>query len=191
MRRQTEILEAAAPVRAQKLDPARLPLNFSSPDATADGGERTVTLAVDRIVMARRISDVAMKINLPLAAYRGVAIRVIPISEEQERIAVVLSHTDPGLEVTLFEAADDSEVIAEWRKWGSTLALPLVMEDAEGRAIVAGDRLGEVEVARPRPRRARSFLKNRRPRFLQRRRHGQLSLVPFVHRDEREIIARS
>jgi len=191
VRRHTEILETAAPVRAQKLDPARLPLNFKSPDAFADGGARTVTLDADRIVMARRISDVAMKINLPLTAYRGVAIRLLPDAEGQEHIAVVLSHTDPGLEVALYEADDDSEVIAEWRKWGSTLGLPLLMEGVDGHMIAAEEKLGEVEVSRPRPRRARSFLKSRRPRFLTRRRAGKPSLVPFVHFDEREIIARS
>ncbi len=190
MRRQTEIRGAAAPVRAKKLDPARLPLNFNSPDSAADGGQRAVTLDTDRIVMARRISDVAMKINLPLTAYRGVAIRIVPgAAEDQDRIAVVLSHTDPGLEVSLFEAADDSEVIAEWRKWGATLGLPLVMEGLDGRSIVAESRLGDVAVSRPRPRRARSFLKSRRPRFLTRRRTGTPSLVPFVHFGEREIIA--
>jgi hypothetical protein len=190
VRRQTEILGAAAPVRAKKLDPARLPLNFTSPDDAADGGERAVTLDADRIVMARRISDVAMKINLPLTAYRGVAIRVLPgASEEHDSFAVVLSHTDPGLEVTLFEAQDDSEIIAEWRKWAATLGLPLVMEGLDGRSVVAATRLGDVEISRPRPRRARSFLKNRRPRFLTRRRAGTPSLVPFVHYGEREIIA--
>lgn len=190
MRRQTEILGAVAPVRAKKLDPARLPLNFISPDEAADGGRRAVTLDADRIVMARRISDVAMKINLPLTAYRGVAIRVVPgANEEQDSFAVVLSHADPGLEVPLFEATDDSEVIAEWRKWGSTLGLPLVMEGLDGRSVVAETRLGDVAVSRPRPRRARSFLKNRRPRFLMRRRTGKPSLVPFVHYGEREIIA--
>ena len=190
MRRQTEILEAAAPGRAKKLDPARLPLNFNSPDAAADGGQRSITLDADRIVMARRISDVAMKINLPLTAYRGVAIRILPgVAEDQDRIAVVLSHTDPGLEVALFEAEDDSEVIAEWRKWGSTLGLPLLMEALDGRSVVAETRLGDVTVSRPRPRRARSFLKNRRPRFLTRRRAGKPALVPFVHYGEREIIA--
>lgn len=190
MRRQTELLEAAAPVRVQKLDPARLPLHFNSPDSAADGGARSVTIEPDRVVMARRISDVAMKIQLPLAAYRGVAIRLVPGgSEEEDRFAVVLSHTDRGLEVPLYEAADDCDVIAEWRRWAAMLGLPLLMEGLDGRLVVEEQKIGEVEVARPRPRRARSFLKTRRPRFLQRRRAARLPLVPFVHYGEREIIA--
>jgi hypothetical protein len=39
-------------------------------------------------------------------------------------------------------------------------------------------------------RRRRNAIKNRRPRFLLRRRPGVQSADPTVHRDEREIIAR-
>ncbi len=192
MRRQTEFLEAAAPVRVHKPDPARLPLQFTGPDAAADGGARAITLEPDRVVMARRISDVAMRINLPLSDYRGVAIRLAPGgTEDEDRFTVILSHRNRGLEVPLYEADDDLDVIAEWRRWGATLGLPLLMEGLDGRLVVEEEKIGEVEVARPRPRRIRSYLKSRRPRFLQRRRGGKLPLVPFVHRDEREIIARS
>ncbi len=189
MRRQTEILEATMSFRGLKLDPARLPLCFNSPDASADGGERAVTLEADRVVMARRISDVAMKIALPVTAYRGVAIRIVPgMTEAEDRVAVVLSHADSALEVPLYEADDDENVIAEWRLWASTLGLPLLMEGVDGQTVAAENRLGEIEVDRPRPRRRHSLLSGRRPRFLTRRRTGKLPLVPFVHRDEREII---
>lgn len=147
-------------------------------------------LDTDRVVMARRLGAVAMKIALPLSAYRGVALRLIPgMTEEEDRIAIVLSHADSGFEVPLYEAEDDSDVIAEWRLWGNVLGLPLLMEGLDGRTVAAENRLGEIVVEPPRPRRRRSFLSARRPRFLTRRRTGRLPLVPFVHRDEREIIA--
>jgi len=191
VRRQTEILEAAARVRSKRLDPTQLPLSFKNHDASADGGERAVTLETDRVVLARRISDVAMRINLPLTAYRGVAIRLLQGETEfEDRVSVVLSHADTGLEVILFEADDDTDVIAEWRKWGSTLGLPLLMEGMDGNTVCAETKLGDVQVGRPRPRRRHSLLSGRRPRFLGRRRTAKLPLVPFVHRDEREIIAR-
>jgi hypothetical protein len=190
VRRQTEILEATISGRAPKLDPAHLPLCFISPDASADGGERAVTLDIDRVVMARRISDVAMKIALPLSSYRGVAIRLVPgMTEDEDRVAVVLSHVDAALEVPLYAADDDENVIAEWRLWASTLGLPLLMEGMDGHTVAAENRLGEIEVDRPRARRRHSLLSGRRPRFLTRRRTGKLPLVPFVHRDEREIIS--
>ena len=100
--------------------------------------------------MARRISDVAMKIALPLTAYRGVAIRIVPgMTEDEDRVAVVLSHADAALEVPLYEADDDENVIAEWRLWASTLGLPLLMEGMDGHTVAAENRLGEIEVDRP------------------------------------------
>lgn len=190
MRHQTELLEVMPAERGSRLDPARLPVSFNSPDSAANDGERKVTLESDRVIMARRLGAVAMKIALPLNAYRGVAIRIIPgLTEEEDRVGVILSHSDPALEVPLFEADDDENVIAEWRLWANTLGLPLLMEGVDGHTIATANRLGEVEVERPRPRRRHSLLSSRRPRFLSRRRASQLPMVPFVHRDEREIIA--
>jgi hypothetical protein len=188
VRRQNEILEATAPDRVVKLDSARVPVQFMSPDA-ADLAARAPEEA-DRLLAARRIGAAAEKIVLPLADYRGVAIRIVPgATEAEDRVAVVLSHAAPAQEVLLFEAGDDENVIAEWRLWGTTLGLPLLMEGLDGRTVAAETRLGEVDVARPRPRRRHSYLSGRRPRFLTRRRTGKLPLVPFVHHDEREIIA--
>lgn len=188
MRRQTEILEDVVPVRVQKLDPARLSLSFGNPVESAGSDERSVE--AERVALARRIGDAAAKIALPLNAYRGVAIRVVPgMTEEEDRVAIVLSHADATLEVPLYEADDDSDVIAEWRLWGSTLGLPLLMEGFDGRTVAAETKLGEVGVDRPRPRRRYALLAGRRPRFLTRRRTGKPSLVPFVHFGEREIIA--
>ncbi|BCJ91674.1 hypothetical protein IZ6_24090 [Terrihabitans soli] len=188
MRRPNEILGASAPDRAVKADPARLPFEFNVPEA-ANLAERAPEEA-DRIEAARRLGDGASKIVLPLSDYRGVAIRLLPgATETEDRVAVVLSHTAPAQEVILYLADDDFDVIAEWRLWATTLGLPLLMEGLDGRTIAAEDRLGEVEVSRPRPRRRHSLLSGRRPRFLTRRRTGKLPLVPFVHQGEREIIA--
>lgn len=188
MRRQKEILEACPSERVVKSDPARLPFLFSAFEA-ADLVERAPEEA-DRLDAARRLGTVAEKIVLPLDDYRGVAIRIVPgATEDEDRVAVVLSHTSAAQELVLFEADNDENVIAEWRLWGSALCLPLLMEGLDGRTIAAEERLGEVEVSRPRPRRRHALLSGRRPRFLTRRRTGKLPLVPFVHQGEREIIA--
>jgi hypothetical protein len=188
VRRQNEILEATAPDRVVKFDSARLPFQFNSLEA-AELADRAPEEA-DRLLAALRIGDAAAKIVLPLADYRGVAIRIVPgPTEDDDRVAVVLSHTSAAQEVLLYEAGDDENVIAEWRLWGTTLGLPLLMEGLDGRTIAAETKLGEVDVARPRARRRHSYLSGRRPRFLMRRRTGKLPLVPFVHRDEYEIIS--
>lgn len=188
MRRQKEILEASAPDRIVKFDPARLFLHFNTPEA-ANLADRAPEEA-NRLEAARRLGAVAEKIVLPLDDYRGVAIRIVPgATEDEDRVAVVLSHSSAAQELVLYEADDDENVIAEWRLWASALGLPLLMEGLDGRTIAADDRLGDVEVSRPRPRRRHALLAGRRPRFLTRRRTGKLPLVPFVHRDEREIIA--
>jgi hypothetical protein len=188
VRRQTENLETFASDRVVKSDPARSPLQFNAPEA-ASLAERAPAEA-DRLQAAQRLGAVANKIVLPLDDYRGVAIRLVPgVSEDEDRVCVVLSHTSPAQEVVLFEADDDENVIAEWRLWGSALGLPILMEGLDGRTVAAQARLGEVEVERPRPRRRHSLLSGRRPRFLMRRRTGKPQLVPFVHHGEREIIA--
>jgi hypothetical protein len=188
VRRQKEFLETGAPGRVVKSDPARLPFLFNASDA-AHLAERAPEEA-DRLEAALRLGAVAEKIVLPLDDYRGVAIRIVPgASEEEDRVAVVLSHSSTAQELVLYEADDDQNVIAEWRLWGATLGLPLLMEGLDGRTVAAEERLGDIEVSRPRPRRRHALLSGRRPRFLTRRRTGKLPLVPFVHQGEREIIA--
>ena len=188
MRHHTETIESAHADRVQKLEPMRLPVRHGTSDVPDLADEGLIPQA-ERLALAHRFGAVALKITHPLSAYRGVAIRILQgASEADDRIAVVLSHSDCALEVPLYEAEDDTDVIAEWRKWGNALGLPLLMEGTDGRLVAAENRLGEVTVERPRPRRRGSFL-SRRPRFLIRRRAAKLPSVPFVHRDEYEIIA--
>ncbi|GGE34414.1 hypothetical protein GCM10007276_09740 [Agaricicola taiwanensis] len=126
-----------------------------------------------------------------MRSFRGVAVRVLPgITENFDRIAIVLAHRDRALDVTLYEADHDADVVAEWQTWASTLGLPLLIEDLDGRLSEPYSRLGQVQIARPGPRRRRSFLA-RRPRFLMRRKAGHPDRDAEVIRDEREIIARN
>jgi hypothetical protein len=188
VRRQSENLEAFVLERVVKSDPARWPFDFNAPEA-ANLAERPQADA-ERLQAAERLGAVAAKIVLPLDDYRGVAIRIIPAeSETEDGVAVILSHAAREHEVVLYQADTDQDVIAEWRLWANALGLPLLMEGLDGRTVAAETRLGDVEVDSPRPRRRHSFLSGRRPRFLMRRRPGKLPLVPFVHFDEREIIA--
>jgi hypothetical protein len=175
--------------RTVRLDPAHLPVRFAAPDATADGGERRITLDRSEVLVARHIGRTSMKLKLPMESFRGVAVRVLPsIVEGYDRVAIVLAHRDRALDVTLYEADHDADVVAEWRSWAHALGLPLLIEDFEGRLTEPYNRVGQLVLGMPRARRRRSFLA-RRPRFLMRRKGGG-SLAEAEIRDEREIIAR-
>ncbi len=188
MRHQTDIIQAAANNRDERLDPRALPLRFTCADPAADHGRRSVTLDQERVLLMRRLGAVAMNVALPVTSYRGIALRIIPGErEEDDRVTVSLVHRDRDFDIPLYEASDDDDVIAEWRLWGTTLGLPLMIEGVDGHLVAADKRIGALTVDRPRPRRRHALLTGRRPRFLTRRRMTRLPMVPFVHLDEREI----
>lgn len=181
----------AQSIRATRLDPSSLPLRFAVPDAGADGGERRILLDRGEVMVARQVKRTAMNLRLPMNSFRGVAVRLLPGMEDSaDRIAIILAHRDRALDVTLYEADHDADVVAEWQQWAATLGLPLLIEELDGRLSEPYARLGQVKLGTPRPRRRRSFLA-RRPRFLMRRKSGQLGGEVDVIHTISEIIARS
>jgi hypothetical protein len=178
--------ETVADVRAMRLDPARFPLRFVAPDATAEGGRRSILLNETRVVMTRQVAGMAMQVVVPVASYRGVTAKVLPgATSAEDRIRVVLLHNDRALDVSLYEADHDRDVVAEWRRWGEVLGLPLLIERVDGTVVAADERAATEAPAQPR--RHASMVVGRRARFLTRRRPGQPNVVPFVHRGEDEI----
>lgn len=69
-------------------------------------------------------------------------------------------------------SADDSDVVARWRRYAADLGLPLVIEDAEGIQHAPWLQMGRVRLGAVRVRRRSAALAQRRPRFLTRRRVG-------------------
>lgn len=192
MSRQTELRSASAGIEALRLDPTSLPTRYVTPDPGADGGERTVDLFHDGLIIRRIVGGARMKLNLPFSAYRGIAVRVEDGPEPgTDRVELVLVHSDGSLDIPLFVASDDTDVVAEWQLWGRRLGLPLLVITPEGAVKDAFDRMGQVLLGRPGPRRRRhSTLRSRRPMALMRRKAGGAVAGRAVHR-EREIIARS
>jgi hypothetical protein len=172
--------------RALRLDPFALPVRFAASDAVADGRVREIELHRTRVVVRRRLAGMRMALNLPVSAFAGVALRLLPGD-----VAVLLAHKDPGLALPLFLSAEADEATAEWRSWGAVLGLPLLVEDEDGWYEPIA-RLGALRVCPVRPRRRRrSPLKRRRATMPLRRARGQLTAATSVHRGEREIIARN
>ena len=62
--------------RRERLDPFALPLRFEQPDHAADERVRVVELHRERVILRRAVSGIKMAVNLPLAAYRGIALRI-------------------------------------------------------------------------------------------------------------------
>jgi Family of unknown function (DUF6101) len=184
---------AAGSSRALRLDPFSLPVRFEAADEAADERLRVIDLHRERVVVRRCVRGMRMALNLPVAAFRGVAIRLTgKAGEPPTAIAVVLEHGDPSLSLPLFCASAGDEILAEWQSWGRVLGLPLLVAERDGSLREPFARLGAVRVEAPTwRRRRRSAIARRRPSFLARRRPGVSLKMPSLHRGEREIIARN
>ncbi|MFT0859567.1 DUF6101 family protein [Ancylobacter sp. G4_0304] len=197
MRRQFAV-EACPPVPAYPyvaLDrpsaPEGWPLVFQSLDPNADAGARLVELHPTRIVLRRRLSGVPMRIEMELSRYEGVAVALLDPEGEDDGVAVVLVHADPGLSVTLYSAPGIDDVVAQWRGWSGALGLPMLVTGEDGTRRPAYPMLGRLVVSAAKlRRRRRGGLKHRRPSVFQRRSLGRPPLNPSVHRGEREMFAR-
>lgn len=189
MRRQKKSsgLKPAGSGRALRLDPFSLPQRFRAGDAGADGRTRDVELYREHVVVRRRVSGIAMALDLPVTEFLGVALRVVP-QGKAESVCLTLEHPDPGLTIPLYTSTNGDDVVAEWQSWARTLQRPLLVTDDNGGLHELFPRLGEVRLSRPEPRRRRrTAMKGRRPAIRWRRRAG--SAAGTVH-GGREIIAR-
>src|SRR5450830_785460 len=179
--------------RALRLDPFCLPVRFAASDAAADERVRHVELYRERVVVRRSLRGMRMALNMPVSAFAGIAIRLMPgEGGAPSTVAVVLEHKDPALALPLFVSAEADDAMAEWRSWGKVLGLPLLMAEDDGGLREPFARMGGVRIERSRPRRRRhSALKRRRPSMPMRRKAGRITDATPVHRAEREIIARN
>lgn len=175
--------------RNMRLDPFRLPQATSY--ATRDEyGEVTITLDKRGAVMHRvlAMSGLPVTVALPACAFRGVAARALDDGEGTVTVTLELMHADPMLSVPLLVAHDLDDVAADWRAWSIAFGLPMLLIEADGIARSLEDSLSaSIGTLPPHQRRKGRATKERRPRFLMRRRSGSLGLRLVVN--GREIIA--
>jgi hypothetical protein len=173
--------------RAVRLDPLTLPVRFAAHDAAADEATRHVELHRERVVVRRAVRGMRIKLNLPVAAFLGVAIQHASDVSAADHSCIVLQHRDPALSVPLFVASrsdDDAAILQMGDSWARVLDVPLLRSgSSEGEAAKT------LPPAAPSARRRRGSLKARRPSILLRRKMGRMPAVARVHR-EHEIIAR-
>ena len=174
MRRQTATSgsNSVGSGRALRLDPLSLPVSFSAHDTRADGGVRQVELHRERVVLHRAIRGMQMAVNVRVSDFLGVALR----ETEDAQMLLVLAHRDPSLTIPLCMSADRDEITDAWEMWSETFALPQLQD------------VGYEPASR---RRRSNAIGTRRPRFLMRRKSGELLPCAKVYRDEQEIIARN
>jgi hypothetical protein len=173
VRRQTATsgINPAGSSRALRLDPLSLPVRFDADDARADGGVRQIELHRERVVLRRALHGMQMSVNVRVSDFLGVALRGIDDVQ-----MLVLVHRDPSLTIPLGASSDRDEIIAAWQMWSDIFALPQLPED---------------KAREPAPRRRRhNAIRSRRPKFLVRRRGGDLLNPANLHQGEHEIIAR-
>jgi hypothetical protein len=150
-------------------------------DARADQQLRLVELHRERVVLRRAVQGIRMAVNVPVASFLGVVLRV-GATEQGSRVSVCLEHRDPGLCVPLATGVGD-ELMVEWQLWGRVLHLPLLLVDRAGMLREPFRRLGPVQFGVTAPRRRRqTAIKARRSFRPQRRRRGLLTNIALAPR---------
>lgn len=164
-----------------RLDPQALPHRFRyRTGLDGEAGIASVVLDRDLACICRRLpSGIPMAMRMKVSAFEGVAVRfAADPAGGDDKVVLELLHRDPNLSLPLAVARDLDDVVADWRSWGKTLSLPLLIVEADGSYHAVEARIGAVDVRAPRPRRRRSILARRRPRFLVRRKPGVIPAEP-------------
>jgi len=154
-----------------RLDPLSLPLRFDAQDTRADGGVRQIELHRERVVLRRAVAGMQMAVNVRVSDFLGVALRGLDDAQ-----MLVLVHRDPALNIPLGVSSDAEEIASAWQIWSDIFALPQLPEDKRSEPAQR--------------RRRHNAIRARRPKFLVRRRAGDLLNPANIHQGEREIIAR-
>lgn len=119
----------------------------------------------------------------------GIALRLGHAPEgEANRYELVLVDRSGATLLALGSFPDD-EAVAAWRELGADSGLELMIENADGALERPYPQIGRVLLGPVRIRRRHGFLNGRRPRFLSRRKTGEMPLRPAVH-DEAEMFGR-
>jgi len=176
--------------RTMRLDPFRLPqvVTYATRD---EHSEVNFTIDGRGVVVRRMLSKSGLQatIAVPAKAFMGVAARAMEDGDGQVTVTLELMHNDPDLWVPLLVAEELDDVAAEWRAWADAYRLPMLLVESDGVARALEETAsGGVRTRRMVERRKGRVVQQRRPRFLARRRSGDLGLRLVVGGDE--IIAR-
>jgi hypothetical protein len=125
----------------------------------------------------------SVRILRPATDWRGIALRLLPGTTDEERFELALTAGD-GRSVTI-ALADQDDAVAMWRACGAASGLPLLIETGDGAVSEPYPQIGRLALGPVRIRRRHGFLNGRRPRFLMRRKPGMRQDRPVVVSGER------
>ena len=181
----------AGSARALRLDPFALPVRYPAQRLGADGQVCQVELHREHVVLRRAVRGMRMKLGLPVSAFRGIALRLVPAEGDQPAaVTLTLDHNDDALCVPLYAASDSDNIAAVWKAGAAFCGCRCWWPKATALCATRFAQLGAVTHADPGPRRRRrSAIKRRRPSILLRRKPGRSIDGAPVHRGEHEIIA--
>lgn len=163
-----------------RLDPNALPVRHT------DRGDAFI-LDRDRAIVRRDLHGIAATLDVPVSAYRGIAVRMFAEAEDSLRVVVELMHADPGLSLPLVVAGEAEEAAADWIAWGRALNLPLLFIESDGTVSYPAG-AGAVAALADQRRGGKPF-RGRRSRFARRRKTGAFTGIERL--EGREIIARN
>lgn len=172
--------------RNMRLDPFHLPqvVSYATSD---DFGDVTFTIDQRGAIVKRilQMSGLPATVVLPASAFLGVAARAMEDPEGNVTVTLELLHNDPMLSVPLLVADNLEDVAADWRAWADAFRLPMLLIEADGVARTLEESLGAaIKALPPQDRRKRRMTPKHRPRFLMRRRLGNLGLRLVISGEE-------
>lgn len=131
---------------------------------------------VKTVTMRRMLeqSGVAIKIKIPVTEFIGVAVATSISEDGVLTSAIELVHSDSELNYRVFEEEGNHNVVAEWQNWGKKLRLPLFIKAGDGCYMPYSQQVDGVMVCNTASRRKLVAEAGRRPRFLNRRKPGQI-----------------
>lgn len=161
-----------------RLDPSALPVRH---------GDRSDAFILDRdrAVVRRTLRGLVATLDVPVKAYRGVAVRMFAEGEEGNlRVVVELMHRDPALSLPLLVADEPAEAAADWVAWGRILKLPLLFVDQDGTVTYPAGEPGGLFGCAVATRRGGAPFRGRRSRFARRRKTGTYKSLERIAADE-------
>ncbi|HVW93361.1 MAG TPA: DUF6101 family protein [Devosia sp.] len=156
--------------RARKfgVGPMQQPAGAANDDAAP---EQVKTVTVRRTLEK---SGICVKIKVPVDQFIGVAVSTRISEQGVLTSAIELVHEDTDLNYRVFEETGNQNVVAEWQNWGRKLRLPLYILAGDGALLPYSQRVDGIMVGNATARRRLVAEANRRPRFLVRRKPGEM-----------------
>ena len=161
------------------------PLRLTIADPRADDCHREVLLSPHRVTIERQYCGIAMRVSVPVNAYRGVSVGLNSSGSGDVTYELRLAHQDDDLSIPLGIAPDDLEIWADWRSWARFFGLPALVERSDGLVEWTAAPSARSDVRRPAP--AKRRVRRRRAAFIHRR-YAHRGAAAIVYR-KAEIIA--